>query len=428
MYDTGDGVWYGMGTWGIMDGGAYNGRAFLPASFTAYERMYAGWQQPIVLSSTDVTVADMKSLDEGGNTYIIYNAGWKDEYYLLENRQPVKWDRGLYGRGLLITHVDFKPYMWEYNWVNYSDILSEIEIHPCCSVVAADDSYIGLFDGDVYIGGADIAGDTYPYGERDSLSNTSQPRAFVYNYRENTDGSDRLNHAVTGITQNGDGTMAFYYRAVDTNTEQSDDLFRTGEVFFKETFDQCAGRGGNDGLFAGSTPGVGKGNFLPDEEGWPKSMYGGNQCGSFGDKSGNTVTVYTPDFHMHGKAYLTFKAAPFKGENTQLRVNLDVWQGTASIADTLFTLNDGEWTECRTYIQGQGNMYLSVTFTAQQRMFIDEVLVQAPLPLSPEGIEDMNIDSRHAASSAIFDLQGRRLTAVPSKGIYIKDGRKHVAF
>jgi len=30
------------------------------------------------------------------------------------------------------------------------------------------------------------------------------------------------------------------------------------------------------------------------------------------------------------------------------------------------------------------------------------------------------------ADSTLFDLQGRRLKARPAKGVYIRDGRKHV--
>jgi len=423
MYDTGDGIWYGMGTWDLMDGGAYNGGAFLPASFTAYERMYAGWQQPVVLSTQDVQVQGMKALTDGGETYIIYNDKYKDEYYLLENRQPTKWDRGLYGKGLLVTHVDYMPVYWENNWVNYSDILSELSIHQRCFVVAADNSFGGLYDeNNNYVGGDDIAGDTYPYGSKDSLTNTSYPRAMLYN--ANTDGSDRLNHAITGITQNADGTVDFYYRAVDSNTEISDDVYRTGKVFFKETFDKCAGVGGNDGYFDMELYSIGIKPFVPDNtEGWtPNAFRGANKCARFGDKVSATK-VYTPDFAVEGKAYLTFKAAAITGESRSLKLGVDVWTGSATLSETDLTLNDDRWTDCRVAITGTG--FISVTFTAQQRVLIDEVLVQAPLPLT-EGIEDLSPALSHG-EGAIFDLQGRRLNAVPAKGLYIKDGKKFVS-
>lgn len=421
-YDTGDGIWYGMSTWDIMDGGAYNGRAFLPAAFTAYERMYAGWQQPIELDDKDVDVTDMKALTEGGNTYIIYNKAWKDEYYLLENRQPTKWDRGLHGKGLLVTHVDYMPVFWEYNWVNYSDVLSEIEIHPRCHVMPADDSYRGLMEDDVYIGGIDIAGDTYPYGSRDSLTNTSYPRAFFYN--QNTDGSDRMNHAITKIRQNEDGTIAFFFRAVDSNTEISDDPYRTGEVFYKETFDRCSGKGGNDGRWGGSGN-IGAARFLPDTEGWPeKNMKGAAQCTLFGSKTDST-TIYTPDFAMKGKAYLTFKAAPYTGEDNKLKLGVDVWKGTATLSQTEFELKENEWTECRTAITGIGDMYLSITFTAAQRIFLDEVLIQAPLPIS--GIEEIDTKPALPVATSVYDLTGRRISNTPRKGLYIKNGKKYLA-
>ena len=100
-----------------------------------------------------------------------------------------------------------------------------------------------------------------------------------------------------------------------------------------------------------------------------------------------------------------------------------MWTGSATLSETDLTLNDDRWTDCRVAITGTG--FISVTFTAQQRVLIDEVLVQAPLPLT-EGIEDLSPALSHG-EGAIFDLQGRRLSAIPAKGLYIRDGKKFVS-
>ena len=88
MYDTVYGTEgnYGMSSWSVMDQGSYNGLTapgFCPAAYTAYERMYAGWRQPIELKE-NVDINNMTPISQGGNTYIIYNDATPNEYYLLE--------------------------------------------------------------------------------------------------------------------------------------------------------------------------------------------------------------------------------------------------------------------------------------------------------------------------------------------------------
>ena len=63
----------GMGSWDLMDQGSYNGDSYVPAGYTSYERWFAGWETPVELSADDVEVTAMKSLQNGGESYIIYN-------------------------------------------------------------------------------------------------------------------------------------------------------------------------------------------------------------------------------------------------------------------------------------------------------------------------------------------------------------------
>ncbi len=203
MYD-GDGKNYGMGYWDVMDLGSYNGNGYQPAGFTAYEKMFCGWQQPIVLS-TDTTITDMQAINEGGDTYIIYNDAYPDEYYMLENRQKSGWDKSLPGSGLLITHIDFDPAIWIWNTVNsfnsYYDGLDReyINDHERCSVVQAD-------NGKIMYG---AAGDTYPYLFNDSLTVNSRPTTTIYH--EDSKGNMQLQVAIKQITKNKDNTISFQF-------------------------------------------------------------------------------------------------------------------------------------------------------------------------------------------------------------------------
>ena len=444
MYDTGDGLFYGMGTWDLMDQGSYNANAFLPASLTAYELRYIGWQEPIELTE-DCTIDDKKALTEGGNTYIIYNDGYRDqlygreEYYLLENRQPTKWDRGLYGNGLLITHVEFFPELWGYNVVNWSGASDDpSSVRQYCHVVCADNSFVGTydFDGkygkkDAYVGGLDIAGDTYPFEGNDSLTNTSWPYAKVY--RQNTDGSFRLNKAVTGIHRNDDGTVGFTFRAVDNNTEMSDDPFRTGQTFFYESFNQCTGKGGNDAKW-GPGAQIGNGKLQADNNDeynhWDATaVYAANKCARIGTKA-KPSNVLSPMFWTEGKAYVTFLAAPFQGDSNILRVKIDNCSFMGGGVEILgqqvaeFELIPEQWTECRFPIFGDGD--IDICFMPEQRVFIDEVLVRAPLPKdqTATGIA-IATTTPVGNQQGFYNLNGQRI-GEGYKGIAICNGRKVV--
>ena len=182
MYDT-QGSQYGMGTYDLMDQGSYNDESFQPPYYSAYEKWYCGWGTPTELS-TATTVKDMRPVAEGGQTFVIYNDNHKDEYYLLENRQQQGWDGSLYGKGLMITHVDFDATVWRYH---------------------ADNE-----DGTQTL--ASIAGDLYPYTDgqgnvNNGLSASTLPADTLYN--ANASGTRHMDKPITNIVQNADGTISF---------------------------------------------------------------------------------------------------------------------------------------------------------------------------------------------------------------------------
>ncbi len=207
MYDTSGGGRYGMNIWSMMDMGNYLGDSFIPVSYTAFERMACGWRIPTVLNN-DTIVSNMKAIEDGGETFIIFNDANKNEYYLLENRQPVGWDAGLnyngtdYGRGLIITHVDYNQSAWDGNIVNNN-------VTQRCTIFHADGK-----SGKTTV--SDIWGDPFPYTSGDgstiynnALTNTSSPKASLNN--ANIDGTKLMNKAITDITQNTDGSISFKF-------------------------------------------------------------------------------------------------------------------------------------------------------------------------------------------------------------------------
>lgn len=198
MYDTTGGGGYGMSVFDVMDQGSYNGNGFVPCNYTAFERIYAGWVEPIELIDP-ATVKDMKSVSDYGRPFIMYNYKNTNEYFLLENRQNTGWDEGLYGsNGLLIVHVNYVPSRWANNSVN-----SSAEKIQCCTVVNAD----GSRDNTQY----SLQGDLYPYEVKgvtmnDEFTDESEPAAKLYN--KNTDNSYALGIPITQIKRSK-GSISF---------------------------------------------------------------------------------------------------------------------------------------------------------------------------------------------------------------------------
>lgn len=200
LYDK-YGIGFGMGDWSLMDTGMYNADGYLPAGFTAYERWYSGWMDIIELKEP-VCIRGMKPLSAGGEAYMVRNDAHPDEFYILENRQPVGWDAALPGAGLLITHVDYDPAEWRFNSVNSDDR------HPRYYAVAAD----GRRDEET------MAGDPFPCGGNTSFTDFTFPRAKLYN--PSSDGRNLLGKPISGIRQNPDGTVDFDFMSADASVLQ----------------------------------------------------------------------------------------------------------------------------------------------------------------------------------------------------------------
>lgn len=199
MYDTTGGGGYGMSVFDVMDQGSYNGNGFVPCNYTAFERIYAGWVEPIELID-QATVKDMKSVSDYGRPFIMYNYKNTNEYFLMENRQNTGWDEGLYGsNGLLITHVNYVPSRWANNSVNSSG-----EKIQCCTVVNADGSR-------EISNTLSLQGDLYPYESKgvtmnDEFTDDSEPASKLYN--KNTDNSYALGIPITQIKRSK-GSISF---------------------------------------------------------------------------------------------------------------------------------------------------------------------------------------------------------------------------
>lgn len=420
MYDTAsDGNNFGMGSWDLMDYGSYNGYGYVPAGYSGYEKMVCGWTTPIELDKP-MTVNGMERLADMGQTYIIYNKGNRNEYYILENRQQSGFDKYLPGSGLLIERVDYDKDIWEWNAVNTTNggYYPEGSSTPSYN----DHQRITIFHANNIEYDGNNA--TYPYASLDSLTDSSQPAATVWN--ANADGTYLMHCRVYGITQNADGTVAFSFGWANGNATGTND-----SILFKETFDKCAGTGGNDGKFSGN---IVFSVFEPDNDGWKhidgltgNYMYGANKCARFGNSSKSiSGWVVSPAFTLQGDtAVISFRAAGWNTEAEGTGLDVSVSGTDAKLLDNgNLTMKKGEWTTYSLRVKGSGRC--TITFMPGKRFFLDDVMVKREKPKASTGISGV----RHAdgkAAQAVYTLNGRRvgydLRALPH-GIYIVDGKK----
>lgn len=420
MYDTAsDGNNFGMGSWDLMDYGSYNGYGYVPAGYSGYEKMVCGWTTPIELDKP-MTVNGMERLADMGQTYIIYNKGNRNEYYILENRQQSGFDKYLPGSGLLIERVDYDKDIWDWNAVNTTNggYYPEGSSTPSYN----DHQRITIFHANNIEYDGNNA--TYPYASLDSLTDSSQPAATVWN--ANADGTYLMHCRVYGITQNADGTVAFSFGWADGNATGTND-----SILFKETFDKCAGTGGNDGKFSGN---IAFSVFEPDNDGWKhidgltgNYMYGANKCARFGNSSKSiSGWVVSPAFTLQGDtAVISFRAAGWNTEAEGTGLDVSVSGTDAKLLDNgNLTMKKGEWTTYSLRVKGSGRC--TITFMPGKRFFLDDVMVKREKPKASTGISGV----RHAdgkAAQAVYTLDGRRvgydLRALPH-GIYIVGGKK----
>lgn len=184
MYDTKYSGGWGTGYWDVMCAGCYNDNTCTPAGYTSYERWFSRWMEPVELTSM-TRISDMKPLATSPEAYILYNEKNRNEYYMLENRQLVGFDKKLYGHGLLILHVDYSEGAWTSNKVN-----NTVD-HQRMTIIPADNK----------LGDNNMSGDPWPgTSGNTALTNYSTPAATLFN--ENMDSRLLMSKPIDNITEN----------------------------------------------------------------------------------------------------------------------------------------------------------------------------------------------------------------------------------
>lgn len=404
----------GMGAYDLMDQGSYNGGGYQPAGYTSYERWFAGWGEPIELKDQDVEVRNLKSMQNKGNYYIIYNDKNANEYYLLENRQKEGWDASLPMAGLLILHCDYDASVWEQNGPNNDPN------HQRMTVVPADGEYSWeMYQGTKYFDDAE----PFPYNTVKAFNKNFKTKDNIAKkaaqfFTKTSNGTYWMNGSVEEIKQNSDKTIDFNFVAnFGGGSQGGGDTPVEGD--FYESFDQCDGTGGNDGKWSGA---IANSDFTPDNEGWTAAedkMFGANQCAKFGTTSINGEAT-TPAIALNGTATLTFKAAAWSANADATTLNLTVDGGTTDTEAV--TMTKGAFTDYTATVTGTGAV--KITFATEKgRFFLDEVSLKS----NTTGIHTVAVPTNHR--TGIYTLDGRFVGtdfSALSRGLYIVNGKKVV--
>ena len=119
LYDTNysdQGQSHDPGEWDIMASGGSNNYGRTPCAYSIWERYALGWSQP-----QEVAAEGSFELRYVGNTGdgLILRTPVQGEFFMLDNRQRIKWDAYLPGHGMLIARVDStNRRAWQSNKVN----------------------------------------------------------------------------------------------------------------------------------------------------------------------------------------------------------------------------------------------------------------------------------------------------------------------
>ena len=144
-------------TWSIMASGFRSNMGRNPVGYSLFERYALGFAQPTLIEGEGtITIPAL----ERSNTGYRMNTANPGEYFIVENRQRVKWDKNLAGPGMLIWRVDSSNVdVWENNLVNANPSRSYYELLRA-KFNGMSDSYNDPFPG--------VAGVT-------SITNATQP-------------------------------------------------------------------------------------------------------------------------------------------------------------------------------------------------------------------------------------------------------------
>ena len=131
-------------TWSVMASGFRSNNGRNPVGYSLFERYALGFATPTLIEGEDtISIPALEKVNMGYRM----NTANEGEYFIIENRQRVKWDKNLAGPGMLIWRVDSSNVeVWENNLVNSNPKRSYYELIRA-NFSGISDSYNDPFPG-----------------------------------------------------------------------------------------------------------------------------------------------------------------------------------------------------------------------------------------------------------------------------------------
>jgi len=115
-YDTDSNGSITPAKWDVMASGSHNDKGRTPVAYNLFERTALGLAEPVRIEEPGNY--ELPELTQNNQGYMIMS-GKENVYFLLENRQQIKWDSSMAGHGMLVWRVDSTDVTkWTKNKVN----------------------------------------------------------------------------------------------------------------------------------------------------------------------------------------------------------------------------------------------------------------------------------------------------------------------
>ena len=170
-YESSGGEFPGLGQWDIMSSGSWNRGGITPAQHNPYTKIYIyHWATCDTIDSTPRTVV-MSPVDYTNGDFHRVNTSTPGDFFLIENRQQIKWDKNTPGHGMLVYHVH--PNAHGASVSNYK--------HPQQIYILAKTNPLDTFPTSIPSSYGDVNSNTAPFPgaiysiRRDSLTDNSLP-------------------------------------------------------------------------------------------------------------------------------------------------------------------------------------------------------------------------------------------------------------
>lgn len=185
-YSGSGGQSFDPGKWDPMAGGSWNNYGKTPPFVNAYSREILGWQEPNILS--EPTSVILPNSAQNNISYKILTSSEK-EFFIMENRQNIKWDKHIPSHGMLIYHVDLNK--WNGNQINVDPGHQGFDIEEADGVNTK----------------GSVSGDPFPgVGLKDEFSDDTKPSSLLWN-------GELTAQPITSITEDiASGLIFFDYK------------------------------------------------------------------------------------------------------------------------------------------------------------------------------------------------------------------------